>query len=298
MTINGHIQSDAPIRHRHAIRPSSRDPQRRKKYRLGVLALFKNEAMVIREWVEHHLFHGVEHFYLIDNGSTDGYRQQIREYLEGGLVTLIDYPQQHRQVDAYNHVYPMCRDECDWTAIIDLDEFMYDVNGRKIPDVLRTFDQYAGVGMPWVMFGSNGYERQPPIIVDAFTFRMSTTRPTQALIKTICNMRWTLRFNVHSHTYAPGTVAILSDRATIDTDSFANVEESVLGRYQLRVNHYAIQSLEYFRDVKMTRGDSLYSSKDRLRDINYFRAYDHHDVEDRTLSMLNRPINRAYHDAS
>lgn len=43
-------------------------------YFLTCLAIFKNEAMNLKEWLDHHLWQGVEHFYLINNGSEDDYK--------------------------------------------------------------------------------------------------------------------------------------------------------------------------------------------------------------------------------
>ena len=49
-------------------------------YTLSVLAMFKNESMIIQEWINHYIEEGVEHFYLIDNGSTDNYYEKIKMY--------------------------------------------------------------------------------------------------------------------------------------------------------------------------------------------------------------------------
>ena len=35
------------------------------KYYLAVLGMIKDEAAVLPEWLEHHLAHGIDHFYLI-----------------------------------------------------------------------------------------------------------------------------------------------------------------------------------------------------------------------------------------
>ena len=40
------------------------------KYYLSVLAIFKNEKHIMKEWLLHHMKEGVEHFYLIDNGDS------------------------------------------------------------------------------------------------------------------------------------------------------------------------------------------------------------------------------------
>lgn len=47
-------------------------------FKLSVLAIFKNETMIIEEWMNHYLNEGVEHFYLIDNGSSDDYEIKIQ----------------------------------------------------------------------------------------------------------------------------------------------------------------------------------------------------------------------------
>ena len=44
-----------------------------KKYNLSLIAIFKNESHILKEWIEHYINEGVDKFYLIDNGSTDNY---------------------------------------------------------------------------------------------------------------------------------------------------------------------------------------------------------------------------------
>ena len=39
-------------------------------YNLSVGALFKNESHALEEWLEHYLYHGADHFYLINDGSS------------------------------------------------------------------------------------------------------------------------------------------------------------------------------------------------------------------------------------
>ena len=39
--------------------------------RVGLMAIFKNESMGIREWIEHYVWQGVDKILLINNNSTD-----------------------------------------------------------------------------------------------------------------------------------------------------------------------------------------------------------------------------------
>jgi Glycosyl transferase family 2 len=45
-----------------------------------ILAIFKNEADGLEEWLQHYLDLGVSHFYLIDNDSTDNFMPIIEKY--------------------------------------------------------------------------------------------------------------------------------------------------------------------------------------------------------------------------
>ena len=56
------------------------------KYYLSVIAMFKNEAQVMKEWLDHHIGHGVEHFYLVDDFSTDSCMSVLSPYIASGLV--------------------------------------------------------------------------------------------------------------------------------------------------------------------------------------------------------------------
>ena len=55
---------------------------------LSTIAIFKNEEDILDEWIRHHLWQGVEHFYLINNGSTDNYLEILQPYIDSQKVTL------------------------------------------------------------------------------------------------------------------------------------------------------------------------------------------------------------------
>lgn len=58
-------------------------------YGLAVAAIFKNEEHSMVEWIEHYLRRGAEHFYLIDDGSTDRSVEFLKPYIDAGQVTLL-----------------------------------------------------------------------------------------------------------------------------------------------------------------------------------------------------------------
>jgi glycosyltransferase involved in cell wall biosynthesis len=67
-------------------------------YNLSVGAIFKNESHSIREWIEHYIYRDVEHFYLIDDSSTDNTVEIIKPYISVayfGLISLIAINHKH-----------------------------------------------------------------------------------------------------------------------------------------------------------------------------------------------------------
>ena len=61
----------------------------------------------------------------------------------------------------------------------------------------------------------------------------------------------------------------------------------------IRLNHYPIQSIEFFTKVKMTRGDVVNHLVENVRDMNYFNAYNiNANFCDETLKklILNTPL--------
>lgn len=170
-------------------------------YLIGLLAIFKNESMVLDEFIQHYLWQGVDHFYLIDNGSTDTFMPLLQPYLDKKLVTLYQRPEKYQQVKHYNEVYNdrACH-ECQWLIVRDVDEYMYH---RTLS--LRHFflgldpAPMGGIYLAWNIFGSNGHDRQPSSI------RLSFTKRKEAPIElTYAKAIVSTKNTVHSHKHLSG----------------------------------------------------------------------------------------------
>lgn len=238
--------------------------------RLGVLAIMKNEAMNIDEWVEHYLWMGATRIWLIDNGSSDDTVAKARAWEARGKVRLIERPKQHRQRIHYWAAFRIfgIAEECDWLLIADLDEFWFCPNGDKLSGALAEYPETDVIYANWAIFGSGGLIAHPPSVRTGFTLR----RPGLASHgKYICRTQaLSAPENLHLHLVkSPHPLRTVTDT----------------GRFQL--NHYPIQSLDFFRSVKMTRGDAGNAAKDTMRDMDYFREQDAGCVEtDRRLADL------------
>src|SRR5262245_4909673 len=61
-------------------------------YYLAIVAVVKNEAPYLEEWLDFHCLVGCSHFYIYDNGSTDGTVEILGNYERKGIVTPLPWP--------------------------------------------------------------------------------------------------------------------------------------------------------------------------------------------------------------
>ncbi len=146
-----------------------RDRQSGFAHELAVCAIFKNEARYLGEWLTFHRGVGVDHFYLYNDGSDDGFEAVLAPWVAAGRVTLTDWRVQP-QVPAYNDCIRRHRTEARWIAFLDLDEFLFSPTGESLPQVLQAYRDAASVFVYWVLFGSGGHEVQPgDSVIEAYT---------------------------------------------------------------------------------------------------------------------------------
>ena len=110
------------------------------QYKLVIVGIFKNEAHILREWLDHYIKQGVEHFYLTDNGSTDNWQSQITNL----TVTIRKDTEVHQQAWHYNQYLDTVKKNAEWVLVVDLDEFMYARFDKDLPTALSKYDKNIG----------------------------------------------------------------------------------------------------------------------------------------------------------
>ena len=129
---------------------------------LVIAALFKDEADVLDEWICHHRQQGVEHFFLVNNNSTDDWAAALAPH--AAHVTVFSDPTPHAQLGLCNrYLLPLVRRHAAWVLHIDLDEFVYarQAFALTLPEVLRRAVEVSSgaveaIVLPWLVFGSSG----------------------------------------------------------------------------------------------------------------------------------------------
>lgn len=142
-----------------------------KKYNVSICAIFKDEGQYLKEWIEYHILIGVEHFYLYNNNSSDNYNVVLHDYIIDGSVTLIDWPYNQAQMEAYRDCIEKYRSESNWIGFIDIDEFVVPRKQNTITELLDDYRIYPAVLLYWRLFGSSGKidRKRDGLVTEDFT---------------------------------------------------------------------------------------------------------------------------------
>lgn len=238
--------------------------------KIAVVAQFKNEAMGIREWMEHYIWQGVDKVCLIDDSSSDNYREKLNGLESYFEVFPGDPYSQHKN---YNRIgLPwLKKNGIDVVLITDLDEFWFGRNGNSLRTHIESiFKEKPQTGPSacyarWHIFGSNGHVHQPQSIREGFTMKRNKLGglTEKKMISWVDDI---LELGLH------------------ETKVKGNVIECPI---TLQLNHYMIQSREFFEKVKMKRGDAT-KNKNSVRTWDYFNQQDINEIEDTALRDLVR----------
>lgn len=296
---NAAIQWDTAMRYRRIlgeIMDCLMSMRWHKPHELAVLAMFKNEADVLDEWIKHYANQGATTIHLINNNSEDAYQEVVEPYVNSGLVILHHDTRLHAQRAIYNEHLKRLRPHCHWLLVCDLDEFIYArYPDQRCIDYLKRLPAWvSSVQLPWKMFGSSGHIQQPTLGVRAsFRHRANSdarqnphpcmrtdgTIPGKSIVR--CSRARNLE--VHRVNLLWGS-RVLADGSQANAHEFQPISERQLAASQLHLNHYAIQSVERFQAIKMQRGDVNSKDFEAARTMSYFHAYDRNECLDEELA--------------
>lgn len=273
----------------------AKDKKSKNKYYLTVGAIFRNETHILESWLNHYLKEGVEHFYLVNDRSTDDYLSILQPYIDKGLVTLFhtdsSTPPDGQRYAYSELIYPKALVEAEWLAFLDLDEFLTTYGARSsllTAEYLRNYaGNYNAIYVSWLMYGSGDYINSndvPTNPIEAYRYRRRTDIVKDPYeIKTIFRPKaWKTR-GVHKVDVYGNGLDLREHTKNID------LEKDVSKHPPLVVIHYHLQSKGYWYKIKKTRGDAIIEL--RLRTEREFDAKNetYNEVKDDILYNKNIP---------
>lgn len=240
---------------------------------MAIVAIMKNEARHIQDWLRFHAFGGVRDFFLYDDGSDDG-TPDLACGLAGLNVTVLPWRMStqfvapdtsfSRQLLAYCHAIENFGGAFRWMAFIDIDECIVPKSTNTILEVLDGLEAFTNVSLPWAMFGPNGHNTPPDEPAQfAYTTRSEMRSGPFLNFKCIVDPVDVKLARVHRfQTYTMGS------HSANDVGVIAHIRNRTrpdfLSTSKLQLNHYQTRSLDELQD-KLTKGAVSGAPVDRKR---------------------------------
>ncbi|EGJ52076.1 glycosyltransferase family 2 protein [Desulfocurvibacter africanus] len=257
-------------------------------YYTSICAIAKDEDHALKEWVIYHLMIGFEAVFIYDNNSKNPVRTLLADLVEEQLVYVIDWPvHEAPQLSAYAHYINNFKAVSRWTAFIDIDEFIVPKQASDMRDILAAYEDYAGLAVSWMMFGSNGHVSRPSdLCINAYTNRLETSQH----VKTIAQCRYLAKpLSPHHFEYLGDHYCVNTERVPV-SGAFSYYTDDVC-----QINHYYYKSQQDFC-AKIERG---FATKLKSRDgydlAEFLRQAHRAGEPDFSISRYAVPLKRLMH---
>lgn len=238
----------------------------------------RRENQYIREFVEYYKNLGFDNICLYDNNydGEDTFEDVIGDYINSGYVILKDYRNRSVcQLQAYQECYDTYKDEYDWIAFFDIDEFLTLVNDNDIHSFVNheRFNGYDVVAVNWRIYGDNDIVRndgsgvlerfKSPIPEDnAIAYNIPENWHIKAIVRTGKPMKW--EYSVHCPNVDDGKrVCDPSGNEAQIYGTAMNFRNAFNDAY---IRHYSTKTIEEYC-VKMKRGfpDGKWDESDKVK---------------------------------
>jgi len=205
--------------------------------KVALVCIAKDEDNYVEEWVDYNKKLGFDEIIMYEN---DWSCKVDRPFL-----SKIQFPGLHKQMEAYNHFLTHFRNDYDYVAFLDCDEFIVLKKHQNIKEFLTEYDNPYGIGINWQFFGANGkLNKEGDSLIKQFTLKQ---KDVDQHIKTILKMN---SGGYMSLPHNPNT-PLMDTNGKIFTGPF-NKEGSI---DVIQLNHYHHKTYEDWL-IRCKRGQS------------------------------------------
>lgn len=288
---------------------------------LTLMVRIRNENLFLESFVKHYFAEGVDEIYILDDNSTEPFPEYVVNHPKVYIYESDHFKSLGAQmIDAqllYNHII---REKTEWLLFCDADEFI--TTRRNSEKTIRqeletTFKGADHIKIPWVLFGSNGQDRNPKQVLTETTVRwdhdLKHPHPEEALkvwkhrcckyerieIKSIFRPSKFNKLAIHVPAEPIEEVNIVDGVDNIDNYNndpsteiwYYGLRESSIDRAYLICNHYRNISLE---QMQQKANDSHLPFYKVNNCVELQLASDFSEKDD--TNMKNKAIQRGYYE--
>lgn len=247
--------------------------------KLGITSIQRNRGKWIVEWLAFHMLVGFEHFHIYAHKCTDDMPLTLLKLARRYDITVhtVEVDSQP-QLAAYQHAYNTHGAALDWMAFVDGDEFLHPAHKPHMGDVLSGFDGHpaSAVAVYWKCYGANGHLKDPDgLVMEQYPRHSAHDFLPNRHVKSIVRGGQSIEISgSHVFTTRHGTVDELL--RPVHHGWMRELEPSYEA---LRMNHYAVQSYEFFKATKQNVGAADGNAR-LVRPESWFHEYDRNECDD------------------
>jgi hypothetical protein len=264
--------------------------------KLGICTIQRNRGKWIKEWAAFHHVVGVTHFYIYLHKCTDNSKEIVAELQKNFNIQCFEVSEdtERPQLVEYEHAYQTFGHEINWISFIDGDEFLYPSNANTLVDVLQKFElkKLSASGVYWQCFGTSDHLSDPDgLVIEDYTNRASLDFPSNRHVKSIVKggqgPHCVSAGNAHLFKTIHGTVDELMH--PIDKGLMVELQPS----YEtIRINHYAVQSYNFFINFKKNSG-AADAGSNVIREETWWQTYYRNEEVDTTILRYQEAVKSA-----
>jgi len=247
--------------------------------KLGVTSIQRNRGKWIVEWLAFHMLMGFRHFYIYTHLCDDDTEAKLLKLARHYDIQVYRMGQQALpQLTAYQHAYDTHGADMDWMAFIDGDEFLQPAEGMEIATALSGFDgaPLSALAAYWICYGSNGHLQDPDgLVVKDYPRHSRHDFAGNHHVKSIVRGRQQIQVR-GSHVFDTAHGTFDEQLRPVDRGWMNDLAPS---HARLRINHYSVQSFEFFKRTKQNSG-APDGHAGLVRPDSWFFEFDRNECDD------------------
>ena len=256
--------------------------------KLGITTIQRDRGPWIVQWLAFHMMVGFDSFFFYAHKCTDDTISILRKLQSHCNILIHELGEMDTpQLIAYKHALDTYGGRVDWMAFVDGDEFLFPTKEKNMKQALTAYQEHnlSALAVYWMCYGSNGHIEEPAgLLIENFPRHSSRDFLPNKHIKSIVRGGEIVSHGT-SHFFA-------TSRGTFD-ESLRPILGG-LAPYEptydvFRINHYVMQSYEYFVNKKSSMGDAD-NNPNRIRSMDLFWAHDRNECDDGVSYNLLLPL--------
>ena len=226
---------------------------------VALVAIGRMENPYAVEFVEHYKNLGFAIIIIMDNNhdGEEHFEDVLQDYIDEGFVIVEDYRNQIKpQMRGYTEMYRKYKNDYDWIAFYDFDEFLF-INGMNVSNWLEKFQSDCQeVLVNWMTMTDNNlvrYDSRP--LVERFREVMTPDRPIQYSFPDNCHVKSIIRggldiaFGGNPHVPDTPLVAYNASGIRCQNSPFQPIDWSTA-----HLRHFTTKTIEEWMTRKMKVG--------------------------------------------